>query len=696
MQDAKLSSAKMASPLNQHRLVVALKVSVLALALLAFYFQDLTLVFKGAISDESTFHILAIPFIFTYFIYRKRKMLGASIYSNETENKHGFLKYSGLLVGITLSAVSVLLYWYGSYTFTPLEYHVITLPFFAAGLILILFNTQMLKQMLFPVAFLIFLTPPPSEILYGVGSALANLSAIASNGLANVFGFNATLSSSDYGPMITILRPDGTSLPFNVSVACSGIYSIIGFMIFAVFIAYITKGKLLNKLIILILGIPLIIGLNITRITTILGIAYNWGEDLALQVFHTFGATVLMFIGTLILLGVTEKVFKKPPAPQICPACTPTPKNLTLEFCSNCGKIFKTPKIRLNKIDIAKVAGVVLVIIALLSIQAPVFALTEGPAEIMIQAPSGTQVTPSNSSLPAVKGYNLNYVYRDVSFEQTSGNDAALVYCYSPTNSSASAVWVAVQIAESSTSQHRWETCLINFPLSQGEEATVEQLDLQDIQLQDNPPLMARYFAFRYLSSGQMEVVLYWFETATFDVNGTAQTKSVMMSLIMYPQSVDEISSCEAQELPIAQAINDFWQPIRSWSVVSLAISQNGLLLSIGAASVLMLIIIYSIFLNRKEKMSLLTMYQKLPVPEQYLIKAVEAVGEQKSTQAIAEEYSKLSNMPTSEAAVMEKLNAAEKAGLVARTLANRNDSPVQVWQSRLPKSTGFFLTRYF
>jgi exosortase/archaeosortase family protein len=695
MQDAKLS-AKMASILNQHRLVVILKVSVLALALLAFYFQDLTLVFKGAISDESTFHIIAIPFIFAYFIFRKRKMLSASIYSNETANKRGFLKYASLLVGITLSATAILAYWYGSYTFTPLEFHVLTLPFLAAGLILILFNTQMLKQMLFPVAFLIFLTPPPSEILYGVGSALANLSAIASNGLANVFGFNATLSSSDYGPMITILRPDGTSLPFNVSVACSGIYSIIGFMIFAVFIAYITKGKLLNKLLILILGIPLIIGLNITRITTILGIAYNWGEDLALQVFHTFGATVLMFIGTLILLGVTEKVFKKPPSPPICPACTPKPTNLTLDFCSNCGKLFKTPKIRLNNSDIAKVAGVALVVIALLSIQAPVFALTEGPAEIMLQTPSGTQVSPSNSSLPAVSGYSLSYVYRDASFEETSGNDAALVYCYSPANSSRSAIWATIQIAESSTSQHRWETCLINYPLTHGQEASVDQLDLRDIQLQENPPLMARYFAFQYRSSGQIEVVLYWFETATFDVNGTAETKSVMMSLIMYPQSLDEVSACEAQELPIAQAINDFWQPIRTWTTVSLAISQNGLALFTGAAVVLMVVVIFSIFLNRKEKMSLMILLQKLPVQEQYLIKAVDAVGGQKSTQAIAEEYSKLSSTPTSEVAVIEKLNAAEKAGLVVRTLANRNDSPVQVWQSRLPKSTGFFLTRYF
>lgn len=40
----------------------------------------------------------------------------------------------------------MLLYWHGSYTFTPLEYHILTLPIFAAGLTLILFNPQTLRQ----------------------------------------------------------------------------------------------------------------------------------------------------------------------------------------------------------------------------------------------------------------------------------------------------------------------------------------------------------------------------------------------------------------------------------------------------------------------------------------------------------------------------------------------------------------------
>jgi hypothetical protein len=45
----------------------------------------------------------------------------------------------------------------------------------------------------------------------------------------------------------------------------------------------------------------------------------------------------------------------------------------------------------------------------------------------------------------------------------------------------------------------------------------------------------------------------------------------------MYPSSPQGVSDAEAQELPFAQAINNYWQPIQTWSTIALAISQNGL-----------------------------------------------------------------------------------------------------------------------
>ena len=403
---------KLALESNQHRLAVALKFSVLTAVVIGFYLQDLTLVFKNALSDEATYHILAIPFLFGYLLYRKRAMVNASLKQESKNFSSSFSKYFVLSIGILLCTISILAYWSGSYTFTPLEYHMATLPIMVAGLSLILFNGETLRHLAFPIAFLFFLTPPPTEILYSVGTTLSDLSAHASNTLANVFGMPSSISAQYGSPIITLTRPDHSFMTFSVDVACSGVYSLIGFLIFAVFIAYITRGKLYSKLAILLLGIPLIVALNIIRITTILSIGYNYGDTLALQVFHAMGATVLMFIGTFILLVATEKLLKKPKPTKPCTKCNPTAAE---EFCINCGKLYRFPKIKLTRSDITKIAGVALIIGILLTIQVPVFALTEGPAQIMVQTPSGMQPNTQSLPLPQIQGYNLSYVYRDTS-----------------------------------------------------------------------------------------------------------------------------------------------------------------------------------------------------------------------------------------------------------------------------------------
>jgi exosortase/archaeosortase family protein len=502
------------------------------------------------------------------------------------------------------------------------------------------------------------------------------------------------LSTSSGSPIITLIKPDHTTLNFGVDVACSGIYSLIGFLIFALFIAYIMRGKLRNKFAILIMGIPLIVALNIIRITAILDIGYNFGQDLGLQLFHDVGATVLMFIGTLLLLAITDKAFKKPKPPQPCPTCSPPPTNPAETFCPNCGKILKLPKLKINRADIAKIVGIAIIVVMLLSIQAPVFALTQGPAQIIYQTPSGTQVNTNtqNSLLPNLPNYTLSYAYRDTTFEQESGDDAALVYSYTP-NDTVSTVWVAIQIAPSVTSEHRWETCLVNYPLSQGDTATVNQLDLRDIQIQANPPISARYFAFQYKDTNSTQVVLYWYETATFDTNGTAETKSVMISLIMYPTSPQNFTDAESQELPVASAINNYWAPIQAWSAIALAISQNGLALTAGATTILALLILYALYLDRKEKLSLLTLYRKLPAQDQLLIKAVTNGQKQgtPTTQAIGLEYQKISQTPTSEAWITQKLNEAENAGTIKKVLINKDDTPALTWKSQIPEKTSLF-----
>jgi len=319
----------------------------------------------------------------------------------------------------------------------------------------------------------------------------------------------------------------------------------------------------------------------------------------------------------------------------------------------------------------------------------PVFALTKGPAQVLTQSASGTQfneVTDTSNNhvtiFPTIQGYTLSYSYEDKSFQQESGDEAALVYCYNPPNSTQPPLWVALQISDSVTSEHRWETCLINFPLSTGEEVTVRQLDLRDIQLESNPPMTGRYFAFQYISNNQTEVVLYWYETAIFDTNSTAQTKSIMISLIAVPSRGQSIYQLEADELPVAQAINSYWQPIQTWSTVALALSQNGLGLSAGAAAMLVLLVALQIYLNRREKQALSILFKKIPTQDQLLIKTV---GKTKNatTQALTTEFQRLSSssMPISQSRINQKLNEADRTGLIKKAVVSRDDKPFLIWK---------------
>jgi len=664
--------------------IIALKTLTIIAATLILFQQDLTIVFSDAVQSEITNYMLVIPFIFAYVIYRKRKMLRAVI-SLENQNQPKSVRHIPIIAGIILCTTAITLYWYGSYTFTPLEYHMAALPIFVAGLTLILFNYQTLRQLAFPIALLYFLTPPPSEILYALGSTLSVISSEASHAIVKALGVPSTLSGEYGNPTIIITRPDGSTISVVVDIACSGIYSLIGFVIFATFIAYITRDKTWKKAATFIIGLPLIYSLNIIRITTILLIGYQYGEQLALQIFHLLGGWTLIFLGTLLLLTIAEKALKtnmflKSPSIQPCPKCN-SAENQKESFCLYCGRLLKYPKINPKKQDIAKIATIAFAVVLLLSIQAPVFALTEGPAQIMIQTSTGEQG--NTQILPQIQGYTLEFVYRDKAFEEKAKQDASLVYAYVPKDETKAPIYVAVEIASTLSSLHRWETCLITWPQTHGYQPKVTQLDLKDTQILQNPPITARYFAFQYTSTNQTQTVLYWYETATFTRNNTAQQKHVKISLIAYPKTPEEITTIEDQLLPVAEAIANYWQPIKEWTQIALTISQNGLALTAATATLLATIIILCSLSNRREKDRNYKVYQKLSKTTKQIIDAVSQTekGETPTVENIAKkcEDTHLKN-------VLHELHEIQKMGLVKSQVVNKQDEPIQTWKTNFRK----------
>ncbi len=648
--------------LNRNSLALTLKITTLTIATLAIFSQDLTIIISDAIQSEITNYMLAIPVMFAYLIYRKRKMLRAVI-PIERQNQPKETKHLPTIAGILLCTAAITFYWYGSYTFTPLEHHMATLPIFVAGLTLILFNPQTLRQLAFPIAFLFFLTPPPAEILYALGSTLSVISSEASYAIVKALGVPSTLSSEYGTPTITITRPDGSTIPFAIDIACSGIYSLIGFLIFATFIAYITRDKMWKKAATFVIGLPLIYVLNIIRITIILLIGYQYGEQLALQIFHLIGGWILIFLGTLILLTTTEKLFKtniflKPQPLQLCQKCN-LAENQKEDFCPYCGRLLKYPKIKLKKQDVAKIATIAFAVLLLMSIQAPVFALTEGPAQIIIHTPTGEQG--NTQILPQIQGYTLQFVYRDKTFEQRAKQDASLVYAYTPLDKTKAPIYVTIEIATAKSSLHRWETCLITWPQTHGYQPKVTQLDLKDIQILQNPPIIARLFAFQYTKTNQTQLVLYWYETSTFKTNTTSQQKHVKISLIAYPKTPEGITTIEDQLLPVAEAIANYWQPIKAWTQIALTISQNGPALTAATSAFLLIALIFHTVQNQKEKKRIQKLYYKLSSQDKLLIQNI--------------------TQRSKEGELDEKLQQMERVGIIKRKIVSHDDEPEMIWE---------------
>jgi exosortase len=682
LQNTRLPKPKqLAIYLNIGNLTLLLQLSILVLATFAFYSQDLIMIFTDALSNEATSYLLIVPFVFAYMIFRKRKMLRASISETQTQPDK---KRLGMLSGLLLCTIAVLLYWYGSSTFTPIEYNVFTLPLFVSGLILILFNPQTLRQAAFPVLFLFLLVPPPTEFFNTIGSTLSVASTEVPNAIINFLGVPSTISGEFGTPTVTITRADATPVSFNVSIACSGIYSLLGFVVFAAFTAFIIRDKPWKKAIVFLIGLPLVYALNIVRITTILLIGYQWGEQLALDVFHLLGGWILILIGTFILLFISEKVFKTrifthKETNITCPTCNPGPLDKQETYCNNCGRLLRYPKIKPHKLDIAKVVAVASVTMLLVMIQAPVFALTKGPAQILIQTPQGEQ---GNTQIfPQFPGYDLLFAYRDTAFEQVSGQNLSLMYEYLPQHRSQDPIWLGVEIADSITPLHAWEFCLITWPQTHNYQSSATQLDLRDVNIQQNPPVTARYFAWNDTKQNRTELVLYWKETTVFTINNVSQQKHVQISLITFPENV---SASEASLLPMAEAIAQYWEPIRTWNTLALFLSHNALILAATMAVLLAAIPIFSIFKNQKQKKLNQLAFQKLSKPNQQLIEIIKKTEKLSvpNLDKIAEVYKETIDKKVQNEKLRQELDGLEKTGLIKRRVISNQDSPVQGWRT--------------
>lgn len=636
-----------------------------------------------AIQSDLASHVFIVPFILIYVVYRRRKILRAVIPLETTSIPRRAVITE--VVGGVLCLLAFLLYWHGSHTFYPLEYHMVSLPLFVAGCILIIFNLETLKALVFPIGLLFLLTPPPLETVETAGAALSAFSSQAGYWILNAIGLPVKLSV-EYGNPVILLEKTPAPLTFTIDVACAGIYSLIAFTIFALFAAYVTRGPAWKKAPVFFIGFPLVYALNITRIILIVLAGMLFGQQIAMGLFHLFGGWFLILVGTFLLLYFSEKIFKirifTPISDQTrCSTCT---NNLEKgeTYCFSCGKLLKYPNIKISRRHLLKIVTLLTSLAIVLPLNVPIFTLTEGPVEIITQSPSGEQV--STQILPEIEGYKVIFVFRDKTFEKRAHQDASLVYMYIPVeNSTTTPIFVPLEIGGSYDSLHRWETCVL-WPQTHGLNRTLRILDQRDVQILQNPPTIGRFFAFQPIGSDVAATILYWYGRGVFNTGSGAKFEYIKTSLVVYTDP-KEYSEAEERLLPLAKTIAGYWQPIKTWPSIAVVLAAEGE--TVIAITLIFLAAVLAFQLHEKyeQRKSNLEAYNKLRLEQEKLVLlAVNQAGQKNQAvgNEIASSYHKLAGKHIEMDTLSRKLSEAEEAGFVRKEVASQEDKPVIVWKS--------------
>lgn len=662
---------------NLHLQIIS--ISLVLLTILIVYWQDLSILFNEALQSEAVSQIILIPFLVSYIIYQKRELIKGSLELQKFHGKTTLVSISDI-VGIAFCLTAFLLYWYGSYTFYPLEFHVVSIIVFIMGITLILTNVKTLKILIFPILFLAFLVPPPSNITYTAGGFLAHVNTQGSYNLLKIAGLPVSLSDK-FGAPVIALNTSPAPMEFAVYQASSGLYSLLAFTTFAVFLVYITRGSLTKKITLFALGLLILPILNITRISLIVSVAYWLGQSMA-DIVHAFSGWLLIFVAMLLLLLIGEKIFHLqifggPKEISTCSECNNNSRKQE-PFCLSCGKFPKAARVKISKKFWIKVTALLVgAYLVTVSLQAPAFAFAPG-----LTLSSSNPQTETNT-FPEIDGYNLQFLYRDVNYERIAGQDASLVYAYLSQNSSSLPIYVLVGVSTSLSNLHNWEVSWIAYRVAQGLPPLVTSLESADIQLTENPRIIARWLVFQH-PSNYTYIALYWYQQALFKTGLTVEPRYIRINLLVLTRNPNDASQFKEKLVSMGQSVVAYWEPLRVQSLVSMAIPTQQILLgSTVFAAIFIQTSQYT--LEQKKKKTNLRIFERIaPQNEKLLYKTIKELSQktkETTTQNIASALEKATDKAVKPNEVIDTINNLEKQSLIKADIISIQDQPKLVWK---------------
>lgn len=647
-----------------------LKASLVVILPIIFFKNELNIILNEALNYESSNYIILIPFMMLYLIYQKRSVLIISSFDRENND----MITNKDIIGIFFILTSIILKLNMFNSFNQLKYSLSLLPIFLIGIILILFNYHFLRILIFPILLLIFLIPPPLNLITYCGNKLSSFSSIISYDILSLFFNNLTLNNYYGTPCLTIISVSQETISFTLDIACSGLYSLISALLFIIYLVYILKGPISKRILLTLIGTPVFYILNILRIMIIVVIGYFFGSGISTQVIHLFSGSVLIVMGTLTLLLISQKYLKLSTHTSL--PSEPVLKNSSDGYSSMSGKITKPI---FNKIKLARVPMITILLFLSSSpylLQFPEYVSSTNISSVNINEEISYVETPI--LLPETYDFILSFIYRDYLFQNISNQDASLVFLYDSQNETKNDIWATISVADTMGDLHPWDVCLIPSIRN----GFGEQYDLRDITISEDPPIVARYFAFSKPNSDTIQVTLFWFTRGVFKTVSDRSKKWVMLSLYSNTNDVSEISEIEDYLLPLAIKVAQHWYPLSHMSDRMILITRIIPVFKFIIIVITLFMIAFNAYYKYSKKRKANIVFSKLI--DYGDIKLLENINEIKdkivTEKNIADYVFEKDGINIDLITLHNKLLAAESLGIIERKMVYMNDFMFYSW----------------
>jgi exosortase len=261
---------------------IALHIGLLIALIIAYYPVLRSLAAVWLNSDEYSHGFFIIP-ISLYIVWQNRTRL-ASI-----EPTNSWKGIALLLAALVIYALASLM------RITTIVS--LTFPLSISGLILFLYGGRMLRELAFPILFLLLMIPVPEQIYSAVTIHLQLLVSRLSVFIVSALGIPILREGN-------VIQLPGKTL--EVVQACSGIRSLISLFTLCLVIGYFTLKSNTLRSIMCICAIPVAVLVNVLRILVMVLAFYYFGYDLTVDPVHSYFGIAIF----IIAFGIVFSIYK--------------------------------------------------------------------------------------------------------------------------------------------------------------------------------------------------------------------------------------------------------------------------------------------------------------------------------------------------------------------------------------------------